>query len=253
VRPRFLSVGVAESLIFLAEELFSDLDWLLGLERELKPRLDYERLDPNDQYERKIEVVRAAERYADLILSDPAYAQLQSRPYMCADAPLDLSQYSFHVHDKKVPLILHAPTNRAFKGTDYVLASIERLKREGLSFRFRLVERVPHTKLTEMLADPDIAIDQLCRGWVVVLDRTSRYELACGRRAHIVGHHDHVKVTQSIIDRLKAGKVRESDLVPTFYRRFVMPEDLLRKERLRRRNRGLRRIRYWWLWPLIMY
>jgi glycosyltransferase involved in cell wall biosynthesis len=134
---------------------------MLGLERELEPSFEIRKRDPSSLYEMKIEVVRAAERYAYLILSDPVYAQLQTRPYMYADTPLDLMEYRFHVSERNVPVILHAPSDRALKGTEHVLAAIKHLEQEGIPFQFKLVEGVPNDRLRELLTDADIVVDQL--------------------------------------------------------------------------------------------
>src|SRR5438874_7772428 len=44
-------------------------------------------------YETQLKKVKAAERYSDLILSQPDMDQLQSRPYMRVNTPLDLSRF----------------------------------------------------------------------------------------------------------------------------------------------------------------
>jgi hypothetical protein len=134
---------------------------LLGLEHELGPFIEYRRSDRADFFASKIKVVRTAERFADLILSHPTMGQLQTRPYMRTSIPIDLSQYRFHVPDRKVPLVLHAPSDRDAKGTSYVLAAVDQLKREGVKFEFRLIERMPNDQLRVLLAESDIVIDQL--------------------------------------------------------------------------------------------
>ena len=134
---------------------------LLGWEQELRPYIEYRKSDPADFFARKLRVVQAAERYADLILSNPEMGQLQTRPYMCAVFPLDLSQYRFNVPGREVPVIVHAPTDADAKGTRYVLSTLEQLRKEGIRFKFRLIQRMPHNQFREVLANADIVIDHL--------------------------------------------------------------------------------------------
>ncbi|MEZ5934509.1 MAG: glycosyltransferase [Alphaproteobacteria bacterium] len=65
--------------------------------------------------------------------------------------------------------IVHAPSSRSTKGTDAVLAAIERLRREGHAFDFQLVEKMSHEQARTVYQDADIVIDQLRIGWYGVL------------------------------------------------------------------------------------
>jgi len=62
------------------------------------------------------------------------------------------------------PLIVHAPTNREVKGTVFIQTAIERLKREGLKFKFKLIEKLPHEEAIQLYRQSDIVIDQLLIG-----------------------------------------------------------------------------------------
>jgi glycosyltransferase involved in cell wall biosynthesis len=59
----------------------------------------------------------------------------------------------------------HAPTNRAVKGTSYLLAAVERLKREGFIFDFTLIEGVSNREAVFAYKSLDVLIDQLFAGW----------------------------------------------------------------------------------------
>jgi glycosyltransferase involved in cell wall biosynthesis len=133
----------------------------LGVYNEVKPFIDYIIRNPGPSYFDKLNTIRTAERYADLILSQPDYAQLQTRPYMRAHIPLDLSQYRFTVSKRETPLVLHAPSVRGIKGTHAVLKAVEQLKEEGLQFQFRLIEKMSNIELRELLSEADIVVDQL--------------------------------------------------------------------------------------------
>ena len=62
------------------------------------------------------------------------------------------------------PLIVHAPSRRATKGTEFVLRGLEELERRGAWFEFRLVENVPHAELAEIYEQADVIVDNLLLG-----------------------------------------------------------------------------------------
>jgi glycosyltransferase involved in cell wall biosynthesis len=63
------------------------------------------------------------------------------------------------------PLVLHAPTHRGVKGTRFVLDAIDKLKAEGVKFRFQLVEGLPRAEARRLFEQADLLIDQLWLGW----------------------------------------------------------------------------------------
>jgi glycosyltransferase involved in cell wall biosynthesis len=70
---------------------------------------------------------------------------------------------------KHRPLIIHAPSKRAIKGTASVLNCIASLKAEGYDFDFKLVEGLSNNSAKELYTEADIVIDQLRIGWYGVL------------------------------------------------------------------------------------
>jgi len=67
------------------------------------------------------------------------------------------------------PLVVHAPSRQGVKGTLHVLAAVEALKSEGISFDFRLVEGMPQEEARKLYEQSDIIVDQLRIGWYGVL------------------------------------------------------------------------------------
>ena len=61
--------------------------------------------------------------------------------------------------------IVHAPNHRHFKGTRYLLAAVENLKREGFEIDLQLVERVPNREALEIYRSADIIFDQCLIGF----------------------------------------------------------------------------------------
>lgn len=83
-------------------------------------------------------------------------------PY--ANVDLDVWKPPCEQHNP-TPVIVHAPTHRHVKGTDIVLAAVEKLKAEGAAFEFVLVEHMSHVEARRAYERADIAIDQLFAGW----------------------------------------------------------------------------------------
>jgi len=67
------------------------------------------------------------------------------------------------------PLLVHAPSLRATKGTDAVLAAVEALRARGLEFDFELIEGVGNREAVERYRRADVVIDQLRIGWYGVV------------------------------------------------------------------------------------
>jgi glycosyltransferase involved in cell wall biosynthesis len=67
--------------------------------------------------------------------------------------------------DHHTPVVLHAPTNRAVKGTTYVVEAVRRLHREGVDFEFLLVEGLSHREARRLYRRADLLVDQLLVGW----------------------------------------------------------------------------------------
>lgn len=64
----------------------------------------------------------------------------------------------------EVPLIIHSPTHYKVKGTKYVLAAVNQLRKEGYRFTFQLMSDLPHDQAIKLYRKADIIIDQLMIG-----------------------------------------------------------------------------------------
>jgi glycosyltransferase involved in cell wall biosynthesis len=65
---------------------------------------------------------------------------------------------------RDVPVVLHVPSQRGTKGTDRILAGLERLRDNGVAFELRLLEGVPHAEARRAIADADVVVDNLITG-----------------------------------------------------------------------------------------
>ncbi|PIR30913.1 MAG: hypothetical protein COV38_03155 [Bdellovibrionales bacterium CG11_big_fil_rev_8_21_14_0_20_38_13] len=72
---------------------------------------------------------------------------------------------SENYQEEKCLRILHAPSNRAVKGTDLILESLDQLRSEGLKFELILVEGKSNEEAKELYKKADILIDQIHAGW----------------------------------------------------------------------------------------
>jgi hypothetical protein len=61
--------------------------------------------------------------------------------------------------------IAHAPSKRAVKGTDAVIAAVEALRDRGAAIELDLIEGVPHREARHRYAAADVVVDQLRIGW----------------------------------------------------------------------------------------
>lgn len=83
--------------------------------------------------------------------------------------PLGIDVSKFEYSPRPIPEnefnIMHAPTSRGNKGTDFILNSVNKLVKEGYKINFMLVENVTHVELKKKYLESDIFIDQIVGGW----------------------------------------------------------------------------------------
>lgn len=116
---------------------------------------------PFNDLNARMRTVRMAERYADAMFSHPSTSGLSIRPYKHFYLPFDMSLYRFNVPAREIPVVVHAPSRRATKGTDVFLETLEQLKRDGVRFDLRLLEGVTNSEVISQLVDADVVLDQL--------------------------------------------------------------------------------------------
>jgi glycosyltransferase involved in cell wall biosynthesis len=119
---------------------------------------------------RKKRFIRFWEFWADAIISFPEYSQLIKRDYSFIPLGYDL-EYWKPFESEKIKrntdsiLIVHAPSNRKIKGTQYIIDAIEELKGVGYQIDFKLLENLPNQNVREWINASDIVVDQLIVGW----------------------------------------------------------------------------------------
>ena len=82
----------------------------------------------------------------------------------------DLKKWAFvGTEPGEVLRVVHAPSRRGVKGTEWVMSALEKLQSEGIRIELRLVENTPHFEVRELYQWADVVIDQLRIGWYGVL------------------------------------------------------------------------------------
>jgi glycosyltransferase involved in cell wall biosynthesis len=65
----------------------------------------------------------------------------------------------------EVLCVAHAPSKRAVKGTDAVIAAVDALRSRGAPIELDLIEGVQHREARRRYAEADVVVDQLRIGW----------------------------------------------------------------------------------------
>lgn len=66
--------------------------------------------------------------------------------------------------DKKVKII-HSPTNRAAKGSTYILEALNKLQSKYTNIEVVLIEKIPYEEALKLYQEAHIVIDQVLIGW----------------------------------------------------------------------------------------
>ena len=108
----------------------------------------------------RLNLLRTAEKYSDIILSQPNIMQLALRNYQNLHIPIVVKDYLENKVQRLKPIIIHAPTSIG-KGTKEIELVIEKLRNEGFDFEYQRVQNVPREKALSMYNNGDIIIDQI--------------------------------------------------------------------------------------------
>ncbi|PWC55331.1 glycosyltransferase [Azospirillum sp. TSO22-1] len=109
----------------------------------------------------KIYTLRMAELYSDVILSVPEQAGLAIRPYFHFHVPIDANRFTAAVPDREVPIVVHAPSHRIRKGSDFIQYAVNLLNFQGVKAEYRQFEGLDNAVVAQELSNADIAVDQI--------------------------------------------------------------------------------------------
>lgn len=120
----------------------------------------------SDAHKRRL--IEKVSRYADRIYAlNPDLLHIlpdgsQFLPY----ANVDINEIRpVRCNENEKRLVIHAPTHRGVKGTEFILAAVEKLQHEGFDFDFQLIEGLSHSEALTLYVRADLLIDQLLIGW----------------------------------------------------------------------------------------
>lgn len=127
---------------------------------------DPKEASPSSLHDRNRRICRAAD---GIIVHDDElipYLPADRAPVYVVPLRVDLSQFEPHYPDPaaKTIRIVHAPSKRAVKGTQYVLEAFDRLKEKYDNIEFVLVEGKTQAEAFEIYRTADIIVDQLFVG-----------------------------------------------------------------------------------------
>lgn len=107
------------------------------------------------------------DRHADLIyaLNPDLLHVLPDRARFLPYASVDPRDWQPVPVVNERPVILHAPTHRGIKGTEFVVSAVDQLRRAGHELEFILVEGLSHVEARRLYSRADLLVDQLLLGW----------------------------------------------------------------------------------------
>jgi glycosyltransferase involved in cell wall biosynthesis len=113
--------------------------------------------------------IKRAEEYANHIFAinpDLMYFLPQNKstffPYVAARW-YDITPQKYKIDDKII--IIHSPTERVCKGSDYIINAVENLKKRYKNVEFILIEKIPNNQALEIYSKAHLLIDQVLVGW----------------------------------------------------------------------------------------
>jgi hypothetical protein len=123
-------------------------------------------LDRSDAIRRRVDRLSAS---ADLVVKTLQVGYLPRHDaFWSHGLAVDTEHWSPREVDRPLggeTVIVHAPNHRKLKGTDAVIAAVDRLSAEGLNVRLVLLEGRPNHEVRDAIRAADVAVDQLLTGY----------------------------------------------------------------------------------------
>ena len=170
----------------------SDIRWYDGMVQQNKkyhfPIVPYSDAHKHISHLHKmLNRLRHGEKYADLIHGTPEQNVMSLRPYHDLRVPIELNLFQENNEQRERPLVIHAPSWRQRKGSEFVLSAFERLKAEGVAFDTQFIENMEHSEAIKCYENADILVGQLLMPFG---GKQERELLACGKVVlSSVGYH----------------------------------------------------------------
>jgi glycosyltransferase involved in cell wall biosynthesis len=168
----YLPMGIDVKLLQKKQKPFVIEFWGsdIRLDNLEKLRNPYFVSDNATNQERKINRLKFWASQTDEVIFSDHSADIFLQPYFkkihVVGQRVDTNRYNpnYPSPQNKKPRIVHAPSIKATKGTQFVTSAIERLKKSGLDFDYIEVSGVCHKDAVQIYSEADIIIDQLMMG-----------------------------------------------------------------------------------------
>lgn len=143
--------------------------------------------------------LQTIERYADIIINNPAASHLHERKLInwhCIGIPYDCPKFEVQIVESEGPcVIVHAPTRPEFKGSVLIEEAINSLVAEGHNIKFvKLIGR-KHSEVLEEISKCDFVVDELYSDVIMASFAT---EAASFGKPAIVGMFEFSKILSTI-------------------------------------------------------
>lgn len=157
-------------------------------------------------------LLKYAEKYADgIFVSTPDLLEFVPEGSVWLPQPIDLEYFDNILKERKIEknktfTIAHAPTNRAIKGSDYIINAVEDLNKEGLNINLLLIENMPYEAALSEYVKANLVIDQLMIGWygqVSVEMMALKKPVICYIRDDLKKIVDDLPIVSATIDTIK--------------------------------------------------
>jgi glycosyltransferase involved in cell wall biosynthesis len=171
-KSAYLPMGIDVKLLQKKRKQFVIEFWGsdIRLDRLEKERNQYFVSDNATNQERKINRLKFWASQTDEVIYSDHSADIFLKPYFkkihIVGQRVDTIRYSPNYPSplNKKPKIVHAPSIKATKGTQFVTGAIEKLRKSGLDFDYIEVFGVSHKEAIRSYSEADIIIDQLMMG-----------------------------------------------------------------------------------------
>ena len=151
------------------------------------------------ELEAKLNYLRTAEQYADVVLNG---SELSLRPVLHTFM-LDTTGIPSNAAQRRKPRLLHAPSRKSTKGSDEWAAAFETLKREGLEFDVKMVQNLPHDEMLRTYQEYDIYCGSL------YYSGKADFEALAAGCVVLSSYWDHTEYTLDFQTELTASILRE--------------------------------------------
>lgn len=108
-------------------------------------------------------------RYADKILVSEPDLHFVSPDSVLSPQVIDVTYWTRTREPEStrdgIIRIVHAPSSRRKKGTEFIESAVKSLKQKGHRIELIMAEKLPHDRIRELYEMSDIGVDQMLYGW----------------------------------------------------------------------------------------